>query len=80
MTAIEKAAAIEYVLNLPVEIATINAGFSFGYYREYWVEGAKMKNIERDRNQFWYEKKNNRCFGSLGCFELVLRCFLLVRR
>ncbi|MBR2771718.1 MAG: hypothetical protein IKD78_06860 [Bacteroidales bacterium] len=57
MTAAEKAAAIEYVLNLPVEIATINAGFSFGYYREYWVEGAKMKNIERDRNQFWYEKK-----------------------
>lgn len=55
MTAAEKAAAIEWVLNLPVEIVTINTSV-LGLYRTYWVEGAKMKNIERDRGQHWYEK------------------------
>ena len=56
MNAAEKVAAVEWVLNLPVEIATTNEGFSFGYYRTYWVEGGKMENIERDRGQHWYEK------------------------
>lgn len=56
MNAAEKAAAVEWVLNLPVEIATTDEGFRFGYYRTYWVEGAKMKNVERDRGQHWYEK------------------------
>lgn len=56
MNAAEKVAAVEWVLNLPVEIATTNEGFSFGYYRAYWIEGAKMKNVERDRGQHWYEK------------------------
>lgn len=56
MNAAEKAAAVEWVLNLPVEIATENTDF-FKNYRTYWVEGARMKNIERDRGQFWYEKK-----------------------
>lgn len=56
MTAAEKADAIEWVLNLPVEIATTDDGFRFGYNRTYWVEGAKMKNVERDRGQHWYEK------------------------
>ena len=55
MTAAEKVAAIEWVLNLPVEIVTINTSI-LGLYRTYWVEGAKMKNIERDRGQHWYEK------------------------
>lgn len=56
MTAAEKVAAVEWVLNLPVEIATTDDGFRFGYNRTYWVEGAKMKNIERDHSQHWYEK------------------------
>jgi hypothetical protein len=60
MTAAEKAAAVEWVLNLPVEIATTNEGFSFGYYRTYWIEGAKMKNVERDRGQHWYEKAKSK--------------------
>ena len=54
MNAAEKAAAVEWVLNLPVEIATTNE--RFGEYRTYWVEGAKMKKIESDRGQHWYEK------------------------
>ena len=56
MNPAEKAAAVEWVLNLPVEIATENTDF-LKNYRTYWVEGAMMKNIERDRGQFWYEKK-----------------------
>lgn len=56
MNAAEKAAAVEWVLNLPVEIATENTDL-FKNYRTYWVEGARMKNIERDRGRFWYEKK-----------------------
>ena len=55
MNAAEKAAAVEWVLNLPVEIATTNE-FFMKNYRTYWVEGAKMKRIERDRNQHWYEE------------------------
>lgn len=56
MNAIEKADAVEWVLNLPVEIVTENTDF-FKNYRTYWVEGAKMKSVERDRGQHWYEKK-----------------------
>lgn len=56
MNAAEKAAAVEWVLNLPVEIATENTDF-FKNYRTYWVEGARMKRLERDRGSFWYEKK-----------------------
>ena len=56
MTADEKTAAVEWVLNLPVEIVTTDEGFSFGNYRTYWIEGAKMKNVESDRGQHWYEK------------------------
>ena len=56
MNAAEKADAVEWVLNLPVELVTENTDF-FKNYRTYWVEGAKMKNVERDRGQHWYEKK-----------------------
>ena len=56
MNAAEKANAIEWFLNLPVEIVTTNEGFSFGNYRTYWIEGAKMKNIERHRGEHRYEK------------------------
>lgn len=55
MTAAEKATAIEWVLNLPVEIVTINTSI-LGLYRTYWVEGAKMKKVESDRGNHWYEK------------------------
>ena len=55
MNAAEKAAAVEWVLNLPVEIVTTDEHFMKNY-RAYWVEGAKMKRIERDRGQHWYEK------------------------
>lgn len=56
MNAAEKAAAVEWVLNLPVEIATENMDF-LKNYRTYWVEGARMERLERDRGSFWYEKK-----------------------
>lgn len=56
MNAAEKAAALEWVLNLPVEIATENTDF-LKNYRTYWVEGARMERLERDRGSFWYEKK-----------------------
>ena len=56
MNAAEKAAAVEWVLNLPVEIATENTDF-LKNYRTYWIEGARMERLERDRNNFWYEKE-----------------------
>ena len=56
MNAAEKVAAVEWVLNLPVEIATENTDF-FKNYRTYWVEGARMKRLERNRGNFWYEKE-----------------------
>lgn len=59
MNAAEKAAAVEWVLNLPVEIVTTDESFMKNY-RTYWVEGAKMKRIERDRGQHWYEKAKAR--------------------
>jgi len=55
MNAAEKTAAVEWVLNLPVEIVTISNNM-WKEYRTYWVEGAKMKRVERDRGQHWYEK------------------------
>lgn len=55
MNAAEKATAVEWVMNLPVEIVTENIDY-FKNYRTYWVEGAKMKRVEGDRGQHWYEK------------------------
>ena len=56
MNAAEKAAAVEWVLNLPVEIATTNDYMLIGY-RQYWIEGARMKYTESHRNRYFYKEE-----------------------
>lgn len=60
MKAADKLNAFEYVVNLPVEIVTTRYKIQGieSTYRSYYIEGAKMKKIENDKNRgyWWWEK------------------------
>ena len=61
MTAAEKAAAVEWVMNLPIEVVTYYYDDRRDFIlRSYNVVGAYMAHLESQRNCFWYEAKKSR--------------------
>jgi len=57
MNAQEKAGAVAWAMNLPVEIVTTKGFFKGTENKAYYAEGAFMTKLESERGQHWYEEK-----------------------